>query len=335
MNIYAAPLQSYTTVFQRMAHQQIFGGVDKYFTPFFEDNKKGGYAPRLLPEIDSELNQGIPVIPQVLTKEAAFLLQFAQNCKELNYKEINLNLGCPHPMETRRGMGSGLLATPNVLRDMLLAFFEAQTGLELSVKMRLALNDTMLWPEVVEVLNQFPIKEVIVHPRTAKQFYKGVPRWDEFEALAKTIRHPLIGNGDINNMDDMETLKTRFPAIETWMVGRGYLANPWLPLQLKGDTDVKVGDMKQLRAYFEYYYALVNEHVTDKNIIRNLLHNFWFYPCENIEKGRKWRRALDKKTSLSKYESMVNELLQRDWVEKFGTVNDPDAFDPADYNLEV
>jgi tRNA-dihydrouridine synthase len=335
MNIYAAPLQSYTTVFQRMAHQQIFGGVDKYFTPFFEDNKKGGYAPKLLPEIDSELNHGMPVVPQVLTKEAAFLLQFAQNCKDLNYSEINLNLGCPHPMVTRRGNGSGLLATPLILRDLLQAFFDAQTGIELSVKMRLALNDTMLWPEVVEVLNQFPIKEVIVHARTAKQFYKGEPRWDEFEALAKVIRHPLIGNGDINNLDDMETLKARFPSITTWMVGRGYLANPWLPLQLKGDANVNIGDMKQFRAYFEQFYSLVKEHVTNPDITRNLLHDFWYYPSENIEKGRKWRRSLDKKTSLTKYETMVNELLQRDWAEKFGTVNDPDSFDPADYNMNV
>jgi tRNA-dihydrouridine synthase len=335
MIIYAAPLQGYTTVFQRLAHHRVFGGVDKYFTPFFEENKKGGYSPRLLPELNSELNQGIGTVPQVLTKEAPFLIQFAQTCHEQGFNEVNLNLGCPHPPVTRKGLGSGLLASPVILRDMLQTYFDANTGVELSVKMRVSLNDTMLWPEIIEIINQYPVKEVTVHPRSAKQYYKGVPQWDEFDALLKVLRHPVIGNGDIIKPEDMEVLQNRFPSVDRWMVGRGYLANPWLPLLLKGDTKAEVGNMAQMRAYFECYYSLVNEHVDDLNIKRNLLHDFWFYPCENIEKGRKWRRSLDKKTSLSQYETMVNDLLSRDWNEKYGQVNDPDSFDLSDYQLNV
>ena len=65
---------------------------------------------------------------------------------------------------------------------------------------------------------------------------------------------------------------------------------------------------------FQNFFNLVSENVTDLNVKRNLSHDFWHYLSENIQGGIKWRRALDKKTSLRSYPQMVEELLRKEWI---------------------
>jgi tRNA-dihydrouridine synthase B len=314
IKIYAAPLQSYTTVFYRNAYNAVFGGIDKYFTPFFEENKKGGISPKLLPELDAQLNKGLAVVPQVLAKSPEFLLDFALKVTEMGYNEININMGCPHPPIWKKGFGSALLQQPDAVKEMLGKLFEKFPSMKCSVKMRLGVESTDEWQTILPVLNQFPLEEIIVHPRTAKQLYKGELHWDIFGQIAQATHHKLVANGNIDSIEALSQLTQQHPTIETVMIGRGMLQNPWLPQLIAGTDNGNYGKMAVMREFFNAFNELVAENVTDINIKRNLLHDFWDYPCEMIEKGVKWRRALGKKTSLATYPTMVEEILRYTWI---------------------
>lgn len=107
---YAAPLEGITGYIYRNAHQHIFQGVDKYFTPFVTPKPKKGLNTREKNDIAPEHNKNIPVVPQILTNKAADFIKVAGMMEELGYKEVNLNLGCPSGTVVSKKKGSGFLA---------------------------------------------------------------------------------------------------------------------------------------------------------------------------------------------------------------------------------
>ena len=219
-SIYFAPLQSYTTIAHCLSFNQIVGGVDKFFTPFYRADHDGKFAfePYLINRPDLNL------VPQVLTNKANELIRFSEAMKERGFDEINLNIGCPFPMVVNRKLGSGLLPFPKDLRLMLTAYFRTAHPVKLSVKLRLGLNDKQEIKSVLKVLKEFDIEEIILHPRLGVQKYKGEPDWALFSALA--TENELVGNGDIKSLADLKELRKRCTNVKTWMIGRGLLENP-------------------------------------------------------------------------------------------------------------
>ena len=130
---YLAPLQGYTKVWYRHAFHKTIGGAEKYFTPFFEEHRSGGFDPRLLPELDTELNRGIRLIPQIVANEPLFMTKAYKAIQEMGYHEINLNMGCPFPMLVKRNKGGGLMNQPEMVSRMLDSFFSHHPQAQLSV----------------------------------------------------------------------------------------------------------------------------------------------------------------------------------------------------------
>ena len=312
-SLYAAPLQSYTTVFYRVAYHTCFGGFDKYFTPFFEFDNSGVLAPRLLPELDPLLNYGMNVVPQVLTDTPLRLVSFANTVANLGYNELNLNMGCPHPPVWRKGLGSGLLLTPQKVDAMLSYFFQKLPNALLSVKMRLGVESLHEWEAMMEVLNNYPLVEIIIHPRTAKQLYKGSPNWEIFAEMCVKSTHKVVGNGNLETFDHMTHTHALFPEISGFMIGRGWLKNPWLPQMLK-NIPTDEGNMERLKDFHQKFHTLVVGIVNDDNIRRNLLNAFWQYLCIHIDGGPRWYRSLAKERSLHSYPTLVAQLLRRNWL---------------------
>ena len=95
MHYYMAPLEAITTYTYRQAHAKVYGPLDKYFIPFLETHEKRDFKTRELQEILPEHNEGIYVVPQILTNKADGFIRLGKALKDYGYQEINLNLGCP------------------------------------------------------------------------------------------------------------------------------------------------------------------------------------------------------------------------------------------------
>ena len=308
---YLAPLQGYTKVWYRHAFHVTLGGADKYFTPFFEEHRSGGFDPRLLPELDVDLNRGMTLIPQVVANEAAFLIKAYETIQAMGYAEINLNMGCPFPMLVKRNKGGGLMNQPDKVRNMLDTFFEVHPQAKISVKMRSGLDITQEGLTMIELLNQYPLTEVIVHPRLVIQQYKGKPDWSAFEDFMKICKHPMGANGDINQPDDFEKLKNRFPAIKRWMMGRGWLSNPSLVQEIK--NGLHTGEM-HLTNILKLHHAFQNLIQSQKQMPWQLQHQllvqFWYYPSMQMENGKRWFRRIIKANRQETYDQFIRETLE-------------------------
>ena len=109
---YFAPLEGITTYIYRNLHHQKFGSMDKYFTPFVSPTSNHDFKSRAKKDVIPEHNQGIPVVPQILSNRSDEFVYTASRLIEYGYHEINLNLGCPSGTVVSKGRGSGFLAKP-------------------------------------------------------------------------------------------------------------------------------------------------------------------------------------------------------------------------------
>ncbi len=305
-SLYLAPLQGYTNVFYRKALAQTTPHINKYFTPFFEEGKNGLLNPVELPELDMQLNSGVKLVPQVATNSADFLVKFSSHVLKMGYSEINLNMGCPFPMLVKRQKGGGMLAHPELVDQMLSLFFEAQLPIQLSVKVRAGLVDVQEGVDMLKVINKYPLTEVIIHPRLVTQKYTGVPDWHVFQVMQEACVHPVIGNGDITNYEEWQTLSRRFPNVSGWMVGRGALRSPVLWNQIRG-TDGS-GLNVFLKLLHHHYFEEVTAYYSDWYRAFNYLSSFWKYPLESLENGTRWLRKLKKHNTPVSYQEWLNNV---------------------------
>lgn len=230
-----APMQGLTELMFRKVYEQCFpGAIDKAVSPFLSlTHGNLTDAWKKIDDVQPEANQGsIPVIPQILGKEAAEFADLANRLADIGYDEVNWNIGCPMRRVTSKHRGSGLLPHPDEVQQIL---EEVVPKLKprLSVKMRLGLNSSREIFALIPILNQFPLKSVTIHPRTGKQQYGGQVDLETFGQALKEIAHPVVYNGDICTLADYERVRTRYPEVEEVMIGRGILYDPLLPLKIK------------------------------------------------------------------------------------------------------
>lgn len=299
MEIHFAPLQGYTDLIYRNTFQQFFGGVDYYYTPFMRIGKKGEIRQKDLRDIQSVQNDTRVVVPQVLagnTRELGLLLEAISS---QGYQHADINLGCPFPMVVKSGRGSGLLAHPAVIEELLDEACQF-SELKISLKIRLGLQSPdellNLWP----LLEKYPLCHVTIHARTTKQQYKGNPYKDHFDTIYKKTKVPLIYNGDLCTLEDVNNVKAQFPLLKGVMIGRGLLQNPYLANQIKSDL-LSTEDRNTLFAQFHDALLLAYSKKLEGNShLLMKMKTVWDYLLPNADK--KIKKQIAKAQSIAQYE---------------------------------
>lgn len=310
VKIYFAPLQESTDYIYRNAHSKIFGGITKYFAPYIIRQNNGTVKASHLRDIKPENNQDYPLIPQILAGNAddfVFLTKILQDC---GYSEVNWNLGCPYPMVTNKGLGSGLLPFPERIKSILETSLP-QVSCRISVKMRTGLKSHDEIFELIDVLNEFPLSEIILHPRYAKQLYRDAPDETVFAMVNQKLKHPLIYNGDIESVETISRLQTSWGDATTWMIGRGILKNPFLPLLLKtGSVPDRAERVIILRKFYEELFQNYSKILSGNSHLMMRMEKFWSYFCFSFPDPHKSFKRIKKAANIVKYETAVNENFQ-------------------------
>ncbi|MDD6301836.1 MAG: tRNA-dihydrouridine synthase family protein [Bacillales bacterium] len=225
MKYYFAPLEGITNMYYRKAHNQYFHGVDKYFIPFLNPAQcqLSNKDKRELKKDNNNLN--VKVVPQIISKNAQETLWLINLLHKEGYDEVNLNLGCPSKVVISKNKGSGMLKDL-VYLDQYLNEVIYNSPIEISLKIRLGLNEVNEFKKILDVINKYKIKELIIHPRTAKEKYTGPLHLDVLDNLDKYTNINIIYNGEIKTKEDILYIQNRFPYLKGIMLGRGLVAHP-------------------------------------------------------------------------------------------------------------
>lgn len=310
MKIYQAPLQGFTDFDFRRTLAESFGGIDKFFIPYISYGKGREIKRSQLREVFPENNGSLPVVPQVLFSDGKELNELVSILMDYGYSEINVNLGCPYPMATNKGRGAAWLEKPEALNEVLQQLYATNFSAKFSVKMRAGMTNDQDANAIFEVLNQFPLEELIFHPRTADQMYDGRANPQLFVHAVSLVKHPLIYNGDIVSVAGFQELKAVLPEQNSWMIGRGLLANPALAAQLKGE----VFNPKELREKLKDFHDRIFENYSSRldgsGHVLMKMNQFWTYFCESFTNPHKAMKLVKKSTSLPKYNAAVAEIFR-------------------------
>ena len=222
--VLAAPLQGVTDNVWRMAQHAVFGGVDAYYSPFMRV-EHGEVRRKDLRDVDPERNAGITLIPQILACQSDHALMMVDALQQMGYHRIDINLGCPFPPIALHRKGSGMLAYPDLVEALFKAL-AAVDGVEYSVKMRLGWDRNDQWRDILPLMELLKPVNIAVHPRIGKQQYKGELDIEQFEALLADSPWPVIYNGGLRTVEDIENVISRYPTVAAVMIGSGLAANP-------------------------------------------------------------------------------------------------------------
>lgn len=301
--IHFAPLQGYTEVFYRNAHAACFGGVDTYYTPFVR-LEKGSFRRRDVRGIEPENNQVPHLIPQLIAPNFEKAETILKLFIEKGYEEVDINLGCPFPMLAKRHNGSGILPYPEEVKELLRLVTE-YPQIKFSIKMRLGWESLEECLRLAPVINELPLSHVTVHPRLGKQQYKGEVDLKSFAAFQEVCKLPLIYNGDIHSLEDIERIQDRFPSLAGIMIGRGLLANPALALEYKEGRKLTADEMREkLHSMHTSVYNQYAEQLEGgEGQLLDKMKTFWEYLMP--EADRKLLKAIHKSSNISKYNQAV------------------------------
>jgi tRNA-dihydrouridine synthase len=304
MQIYLAPLQGLTDWIFREAYTEHIGKFDKTFSPFIRVQNGDFYRPSQCNDILPTNNTFQTPVPQFLGNNADAFQRFEELCHQHQYTEVNINLGCPFSRVVDKSMGAGLLSQPARIAEMLEGIF-SNTKLKISIKCRLGQDETSEFEELIPIFNNFPLEEVIIHPRLGKQMYKGEVYVDEFVRYAPLLKHPVCYNGDITSIADIENIKSMSPDINKFMIGRGILQQPFLLAEIRGQELTHDQRVRMIRDFHLSVIEYCKEKYSgDLHLLRRFV-ELWAYHYEAFEDGRKIFKNIKKCNTLAKYEGVI------------------------------
>jgi tRNA-dihydrouridine synthase len=306
----SSPLQGFTDFRFRNAINKYFGGIDTYYSPYIRLNGKLVIKPSYERDLLPENNIGLEVIPQIITNDADEFLFVAKYVKDLGYKELNWNLGCPYPMVTKSGMGSGLICNPEKINHIL-DRVHSESDIIVSMKMRLGYDTTEEILDVLPILDTYPIKNIAIHARIGKQLYKGGVHLDAFQQCIDNTKHKLYYNGDIKSVAKFREMQERFPTIDHWMIGRGLISDPFLPSMIRQNTlEYPKNKMELFRAFHDTLYGIYSESLSGSTHLLLKMYHLWEYFAVTFSNQHKVLKKIKKAKSIRNYELAVAEIFK-------------------------
>ena len=165
------------------------------------------------------------------------------------------------------------------------------------------MEDPAEFPALLAVLNQYPIKELTIHPRVRKQFYAGGVDMEMFRYATEHSMNPLCYNGNLNSADDIAAFAAQYPQIEAVMLGRGLIGDPGM-LSPNGTDRAKLQQFMDelLENYIETFGGARNAMFRMKENWGFLLHRF--------EDSEKLGKQLRKTTDVNEYRAITAQIFR-------------------------
>lgn len=319
--IYLAPMEGITGYVFRNTYFNVYGNIEKYFTPFIVPVIKREFKSKELRDIAPDNNKNMYTVPQILTNNSDSFLKTIENLKNYGYKEVNINLGCPSGTVIAKNKGAGLLSIPDKMDEFLYEIF-SNTDISISAKTRIGMENEEEFYGLLDIFNKYPLKELIIHPRLRKDFYKNEVHMEIFDYAYKNSKNPLCYNGDITEADDYYNIVEKYPNIKSVMIGRGLISNPYLTYEIlnsnkneyminKKDKTVENIIRDKYRKLNEFHNILYEGYKSEIQGDINILYKMkemWFYLSKNFPDEEKNIRKIKKSKNLREYESTVGEI---------------------------
>lgn len=306
MKIYSAPLQGFTESVWRNVHNEVFGGIDGYYTPFLR-YEHGEIRSKDIRDVERKNNAVENLVPQIIAATPEEMRPLLELIRNEGYKRVDINMGCSFPLQARKKHGAGILPHPDLVAGIL-EEVKRNDDIVFSIKMRLGWNDKHEWQALMEMINDTPLSHVTMHPRLGVEQYKKPVDIDAFREFYDACKHPVVYNGDLLTLQDIQRVENEFPELDGIMLGRGLLANPALGLEYSASKEMSNKELAiSVRKMHDKMHDVMAQRLQGNTQYLSKLKPYWEYLLPDMLKRDK--KAILKATTIEKYMNAVNEGL--------------------------
>jgi tRNA-dihydrouridine synthase B len=316
---YLSPLRGITDKIFRAAYERHFGRFDRMVAPFIPtisgSRVRDHHIRDLLPDNDSRINNDNNgrLIPQIIGRDPSGFLLLSREFADTGFPSVNWNLGCPAPLVAKKARGCGLLPHREIIEKFLDEVIP-KLPLPLSIKARLGYETPDELEALIPLFNNYPLKELMIHPRTGIQLYGGAVDIDRFEACLNISKHTVVYNGDITSVDTFKRLSDRFPRVNKWMIGRGIVRNPFLLDELrryidKAESSVLTASTKQsqITDFLNDLLDACKDHPRPIKVLGRMK-EIWRYLGDGIDGWENLSKNVIRCRSLREYQTIIDAV---------------------------
>jgi len=178
-----------------------------------------------------------PLSIQIYGSDAKRMAEAARVVESIGADICDINMGCPANKILKGCAGCALMADLDLAEDIISTVRKA-ISIPLTVKFRAGVRDSALnYVELGKICEGQGVDAVALHPRTAKQMYRGQADWTRIARLKDALSIPVIGNGDVNDPQDALRMFAE-TGCDGVMIGRASMRNPWIYRQIQ---DLRAG----------------------------------------------------------------------------------------------
>ena len=248
-----------------------------------------------------------PVAVQIFGSDPEFMGGAAEILNEYPNEILDINMGCPAPKVIKNGDGSALMKNPKLAEEVLKSVVK-KSKKPVTLKIRKGWDDNSVNAvEIAKIAEASGISALAIHGRTREQYYSGTAGWDIIAEIKKNIEIPVIGNGDVFEVEDAINMinKTNCDAI---MIGRGAQGNPWIFKRI--NHYMKTGEIlpgptceEKINTALKHLKLAVEEHGEYVAVREMRKHIAWY-----LKGLRGSARLRDEINKIESYEEVVNKL---------------------------
>lgn len=250
-----------------------------------------------------------PVGLQIFGHEPEIMASMAAELHDFNHDILDINMGCPAPKIVKNGDGSALMDNLKLVEDLVSQVVRASNK-PVSVKIRKGYSTTNA-VEIAKIVEAAGADFLTIHGRTRNQFYAGKADWDIIRDVKKSIKIPVIGNGDIFSVEDAVRMKDH-TGVDGLMVARGIQGNPWLISQINSyfETGKKIempSPQEKIRVALMHLELLIAYKGGHRGLMEMRKHAAWY--LKGIPGSSKVKEALNRATDQEEVIELLKSIL--------------------------
>ena len=225
--------------------------------------------------------------------------------KEMGFKGIDLNMGCPVANVAKKGKGSGLILRPERAAEIIQANKEG--CLPVSVIILVGYYEIDEWKDWLKHFFEQDIANLSIHLRTRREMSKVDAHWELIEAI-KTMRdeiapHTLLTiNGDIPDRQKGLELANKY-GVDGVMIGRGLFHNPFA-----FEKEPREHTSEELLDLFRLHLSLYEKYSNEETQQFKALRRFFKIYIRGIKGASQLRHKLMSTETIDEARELLDEF---------------------------